>query len=193
MTDWSDWSPCSASCGKGVKLRTRLLIVDPSLQAECSSRVELLQQRPCLVQSDCTFDMATAKGIKKQEILTCENKVFLWQLELLISRHSSIFVIASGIRCISFYSRVHGGGRSWSVQRLLPEVGFQPAEINVRAFRVRRMSWQPEQFPDGGRVRQHLRCCKRECFFVKSDVRAGLRCHLNSRFSGAKCSYRPSF
>ncbi|KAG5327913.1 SPON1 protein, partial [Acromyrmex heyeri] len=63
VTDWSDWSPCSASCGKGVKLRTRLLIVDPSLQAECSSRVELLQQRPCLVQSDCTFDMATAKVV----------------------------------------------------------------------------------------------------------------------------------
>jgi len=62
VTDWSDWSPCSASCGKGVKLRTRLLIVDLSLQAECSSRVELVQQRPCLVQSDCTFDMATAKG-----------------------------------------------------------------------------------------------------------------------------------
>ncbi|XP_071559800.1 spondin-1 isoform X1 [Temnothorax nylanderi] len=67
VTDWSDWSPCSASCGKGVKLRTRLLIVDPSLQAECSSRVELLQQRPCLVQSDCTFDMATAKVVCMEE------------------------------------------------------------------------------------------------------------------------------
>lgn len=67
VTDWSDWSPCSASCGKGVKLRTRLLMVEPSLQTECSSRVEMLQQRPCLVQADCTFDMATAKG--KREML----------------------------------------------------------------------------------------------------------------------------
>ncbi|XP_043286181.1 spondin-1 [Venturia canescens] len=67
VTEWTDWSPCSASCGKGVKLRTRLLMVDPSRQEECATRVELLQQRSCLVQADCTFDMATAKVVCMEE------------------------------------------------------------------------------------------------------------------------------
>lgn len=62
-TEWAAWSPCSASCGRGVRFRTRLLLVPAERQQECSGRVELLQQRPCTERADCTIDMLTAKRI----------------------------------------------------------------------------------------------------------------------------------
>ncbi|XP_039746457.1 spondin-1 isoform X1 [Pararge aegeria] len=62
-SDWAAWSPCSASCGRGVRFRTRLLLVPGAQQAPCSARVELMQQRACQERADCAVDVPTAKRI----------------------------------------------------------------------------------------------------------------------------------
>lgn len=67
VSEWTDWSPCSASCGTGLKYRSRQLIVSGELKDVCAGRVELAQQRICTLQADCSVDQASAKQICMME------------------------------------------------------------------------------------------------------------------------------
>lgn len=62
VTLWSDWSPCSVTCGSGVRIRTRQILIAGDLVEMCTKRRGLYEQQPCSVRSDCLVDAIAARG-----------------------------------------------------------------------------------------------------------------------------------
>ncbi|XP_034103073.1 spondin-1 [Drosophila albomicans] len=67
-TQWSDWSPCSGSCGRGSAIRKRLLLLEDGQEKDdCTKRMELHQQRECQHALDCNINQEMAKEICVQQ------------------------------------------------------------------------------------------------------------------------------
>ncbi|XP_064488880.1 spondin-1-like isoform X2 [Ornithodoros turicata] len=63
VTQWSEWSPCPATCGKGVKVRTRAYL-NAKTAAMAMCNVEQLQKAPCMAENlDCRIDPKEAHEI----------------------------------------------------------------------------------------------------------------------------------
>ncbi|CAF0721201.1 unnamed protein product, partial [Brachionus calyciflorus] len=70
LTAWSEWSPCSATCGKGYTMRVRNYLKKESVW-KCNSKLE--EKKSCIINEKCTDDSLLSDQERKR-ICSLEKK-----------------------------------------------------------------------------------------------------------------------
>jgi len=81
VTDWSSWSPCSQSCGSGLKVRTRLYRVSKEQQMEEGCNVQLMQKGNCKGEDKMCQVEYNNKCSKEKEIGPCRGAYRRWYFD----------------------------------------------------------------------------------------------------------------
>lgn len=67
LTKWSSWSPCSADCGEGTTIRTRMYM-NSSLKKKCNAN--LIEHKKCMKTQRCVDeDLMSYNEIKSISFL----------------------------------------------------------------------------------------------------------------------------